>query len=144
MNNVKVDFYLLNEADERLYYRAVCGFVQQTYQQTQALYIYTESVEQAHKMDQLLWTFNDISFIPHSLETNEEKACMIWIGVGAHAKQFHPHAWLLNLTQTIGDFFMYFHRIIEFVPNCVKAKEQARKKYKQYKTKNLPLSVQNK
>ena len=137
-----IDFYLLNTLNKEDVYRFLCRLVDKAYQQQHHAYIHSGSLEEAQRLDDLLWTFRDISFIPHQIgEPNNTLPTSVTIGVEKPKQQ--PTDILFNLTEKTPDFFPEFTRVIEVVSEDKNHKSQARKKYKFYKEQNCQLTTHN-
>tara|TARA_B100001079_G_scaffold195130_1_gene168825 strand:+ start:67 stop:474 length:408 start_codon:yes stop_codon:yes gene_type:complete len=96
------------------------------------VYMYTESEDVTKRMDNLLWTFRDISFIPHEIyNETENNGTPVTIG---HGDRFPNHSQvMINLDNKVPEFANKFNRIIEIVESNEKKKEIARQRYRQYK-----------
>jgi DNA polymerase-3 subunit chi len=94
--------------------------------------MYTESEDTTKRMDNLLWTFRDISFIPHEIyNETENNGAPVTIG---HGDRFPNHSQIMiNLDNKVPEFANKFKRIIEIVESNEKKKEIARQRYRQYK-----------
>ena len=125
MLNPTVDFYLLNTLEHEDVYRFTCRLVDKAYLLQKRIYIKVNSHEQGQRLDELLWTFRDISFIPH---------CYLGINSG-----FDP----INLSHEVPSYFPEFSRIIEVVSAEKGNKNHSRQKYKFYKTQNCQLTTHN-
>jgi DNA polymerase-3 subunit chi len=89
-------------------------------------------------MDNLLWTFRDISFIPHEIyNESENNGTPVTIGHGDH---FPNHSQvMINLDNKVPEFANKFTRIIEIVESNEKKKEIARQRYRQYKKNDYEI-----
>lgn len=134
----RVDFYLL--ADEAVTNRLVtaCRLIEKAYHAGHHIYVHTEDAEQANQLDTMLWTFRDISFVPHALY-DIESAELSPIRIGYNLKPTDAHDLLINLTLTVPDYYQQFRRIIEIVDNNETVKQQARTNYKIYKQADCEL-----
>lgn len=137
MQNPNVDFYLVKEADIANCYAFVCRLVDKAYQQKHRVYIHTNSAEEAKTLDDLLWTFRDISFIPHGLL--EETTTLEPVRLGYEKHPEAPYDILVNLTQAVPNFYNHYHRILEIVPQASAYKNSSRSKYKFYKDHSCEL-----
>jgi DNA polymerase-3 subunit chi len=132
----RVDFYVLpeNSSTERF----ACTVANKAWQQGHAVYIQTSSREIAGTMDDLLWTFNDISFLPHAVaDTGANPVERVVIGW-----QDQPpgnYEVLINLTAGISPRAERFARIVEIVSGDDRQKDQARKRYKVYRERGFEL-----
>jgi len=133
-----VDFYLVKETNLSECYLFVCKLVEKAYQRKHNIYIHTDSAVEAKTLDDMLWTFDDISFIPHSLQQDPiVEDVPVRIGHAIHPAA--PYDVLINLTAEIPNFFNHYHRVLEIVPQDPAWKDSARKKYKLYKEKSCEL-----
>lgn len=136
-----VNFYLLSTSNQEDVYRVLCRLVDKAHQQQQQAYIHTNSLEEAQRIDDLLWTFRDISFIPHQIGEATLSQLPVTITIGTAEPKHATYAILFNLTPEVPHFFPQFSRIIEMVSEEKIYKTQARKKYKVYKEKNCSLTT---
>ena len=63
----QVDFYILESDSEDARLRLACRIVDKATQQDQHVFINSSSDSEAQKLDELLWTFSQGSFIPHKI-----------------------------------------------------------------------------
>jgi len=136
----RVDFYLLS--NESGMYKFACIMASKAWSAGNHVYMYTETEDTAKKLDDLLWTFRDISFVPHEIyNETENNEVPITIGFGNH---FPNHSQvMINLDYKIPEFAEKFSRIIEIVENNEKKKEIARQRYRQYKESEYELHNHN-
>ncbi len=132
----RVDFYLLS--DESGMYKFACIMASKAWSAGNHVYMYTETEDTAKKLDDLLWTFRDISFVPHEIyNETENNEAPITIGFGNH---FPNHSQvMINLDYKIPEFAEKFSRIIEIVENNEKNKKVARQRYRQYKENDYEI-----
>lgn len=131
---VTIDFYLTNDSTIEACYKLVCQLVDKAYQQKRSVYIHANSEPEAQTLDDLLWTFRDDAFIPHSLISQTDTN--IQIGHNIEPKKFNDI--LINLTNEVPKFFQQFQRVLEIVPQS--SKELARKKFRFYRDKSCEIS----
>ncbi len=127
----RVDFYILPEGTGTD--RFACTMAKKAWSAGNRVHIHTQSEENAKSIDDLLWTFRDISFIPHEIyggSVSEETPVTIGFG-----KSF-PEASqvIINLDKEIPGFVNKFERIVEIVGGDETTKQFARQRYKQYKS----------
>jgi len=142
MPNPTVDFYLLNTLMQEDVYRFVCRLVDKVYLLQKKIYIQVNSDEEGLRLDELLWTFRDISFIPHCyLGINAIFNPLLSVNI-ATKKPIELNADILfNLSKEVPTYFPEFSRIIEVVSEEKKNKNQSRQKYKFYKAQNCQLTT---
>jgi len=131
----RADFYILNGNTAAI--RFSCSIVNKAFAQGSSVYIITEDREHAAKLDDLLWTFQDTSFLPHAqLHAGEAPVLIGWQGVTAPEADV-----LINLTDKVPEEISSFGRIIEIVADTPPQREQGRARYKQYREKGLELFI---
>ena len=142
MPNPTVDFYLLNSIMQDDVYRFVCRLIDKAYLLQKKIYIQVNSDEEGQRLDELLWTFRDISFIPHCyLRVNTILDPLLPVNIATiKPKQLNADIFF-NLSHEVPAYFPEFSRIIEIVSEEKKNKNQSRQKYKFYKAQNCQLTT---
>lgn len=137
----KVDFYVLHEQDPAG--KFACALSSKIIRQGLSIHIHTDSRASAGSMDDYLWTYKDISFLPHKLvdETDQLEA-PITIGWEDGCKPENNDV-LINLGINIPDFADTFDRIIEIVTANGPLRDQARDHYRQYRDMGFELHSHN-
>jgi len=134
-----VDFYILAVEDMQQNWLYCCEWIEQHFAKGHRIYIHTASKIQAEELDELLWTFRDDSFLPHTLCYEGLKPVPpIQIGYGQPPQITHDT--LINLTDEIPSFFKQFHHVVQFVPNNEQKIVQARNMYREYRAQGCPLN----
>jgi len=129
----RVDFYILPDGTGTD--RFACTMAAKTWSLGNRVHIHTTSEEMAGVLDNLLWTFRDISFIPHEIYNginNEETPVTIGFG-NSFPEQSQV---MINLDYKIPQFAFNFDRIVEIVGGNDTNKQHARRRYRQYKDEN--------
>ena len=94
-------------------------------------------------IDQLLWTFEQISFIPHTTVKNYDKSTPIFLynesdkSINFDINQFDT---LFNLNDSISKNYLNYKTIIEFVLPDENKKIYSRKKYQLYKSNGFDVT----
>ncbi len=135
----RVDFYLTRDIDPSL---AVCRLTNKVFRLGHQLYILTDNSAQSATLDQLLWTFNPGSFIPHGLyRADLDQEVPVLIG-----EQEPPENWhdvLISLASAIPSFFSRFGRVADVVGATEEAKQQARERFRFYRERGYSLQTHN-
>jgi DNA polymerase-3 subunit chi len=127
----KVSFYILNESTKKTCALYTCRIIEKIYNVGNSAYIYT-STKEAQNFDTQLWTFRDISFIPHEIyDQNQNINSPIVIGCSNQIPK-KKYDFLVNLTSDLVSFYKHFIHIIEVVP-----------KYKIYQKDNAKIETFN-
>lgn len=126
----RVDFYILDKQSSPENF--ACSIVNKVFHKGMEIHIHTESRESAVRLDDYMWTFRDISFLPHVLaDDSPGEATPVTIGWEGSTRPNQDV--LLNLGNNIPEFAGTFARIIEIVPPENPARDQARDRYRQYR-----------
>jgi len=136
----QVMFYLLND-DKKIdnkqsadasdicsaFYHA-CLQASYFYRKNQRVFIYTQDKKQSEQIDELLWSFDSDSFVPHNLVGEGPKqGAVVEI---SHQPPRGRRPVLINLTDTVPNFANQFQFIIDFVPSDEVLKQQARERFR--------------
>jgi DNA polymerase-3 subunit chi len=133
----KIDFYVgkTNSLQARLL--LACKVVLKAHQQQLHTYIHTDAPSTSQKLDELLWTFNELAFIPHTFAPAQEPYSRIVIG--------HDHepmencGLLINLSNDIPSFFSRFERLAEMLDQEEPVLLAGRKRYQFYRDRGYNL-----
>ncbi len=133
----KVDFYILKAgAQEQL----ACKLAEKAYGLGHRIYIHTASPQQAQRLDEMLWTFREGSFLPHETyrvgETAESP-----ILLGSEAAPEVDSDILINLAPEVPLFFSRFLRVAEVVGGDETARQQGRQRFRFYRDRGYPLDT---
>ncbi len=138
-------FYILPEQTEpqsnwpdRLAY--ACQQAAQLYQQGRRVYIHCQDQAMAFEVDECLWQLEPHSFIPHNL-VGEGPRGGSPVEIGFQRPATRRPA-LINLAETAPEFAVDFTQVVDFVPTDETEKQQARERYKRYRSLGFALNTQ--
>jgi DNA polymerase-3 subunit chi len=133
----QIDFYILpnDSSEERL--RLACRITDKALQQGQHVMINTDSPAESARLDDLLWTFSQGSFIPHRvIETtpsgNIGEPVLIGCGVAPDGEDWHV---LINLASAVPESFSRYQRVAEVVDANERRRAQGRERFRFYRDK---------
>jgi DNA polymerase-3 subunit chi len=139
MTHPRIDFYILKNGDKNSLLPFLCKLIEKALNKEETLYIHTQDKQQAEVIDDLLWTFNDISFIPHAIVNNIiDEVPPVLIGYGEIPAV--EHTILINLNADIPSDLSAFQRVIEIVTQDAEQKNQSRLHYKTYQAQDLEIT----
>ncbi len=139
----QIDFYILGENSPRNINQMVCSLCEKALSQKMTVFIYTLSADQAHQLDELLWTFKANSFIAHKNQLNEtdnESTFSYPVIISNSEVSETYNQLLINLTAEIPVFFKQFKRVAELVGKQSDEKEIARNRYRSYLQQGYTLN----
>lgn len=134
----RVDFYVLNSADAAHRARFACRLADKAYRLGHRVFIHTESAQHARQLDELLWTFQQNSFVPHCAyhEAGEQPPPVL---VGHDAEPDTGLDVLINLAPQVPLFFSRFERVAELVDQDPATRQHGRARYGFYRERGYPL-----
>ena len=141
---MRVDFYVLSEdaPDARL--RWACRLAEQAVEQGSRVYLQTVGLPQAQRLDELLWTYNDRSFLPHEIYSGSpaSHSCVMILLGEAPAPVSHRQL-VVNLTDSLPAELESYERVAEIVDVEPERKRNARERYRQYRERGCTLESHN-
>ena len=138
----RIDFYVAQPSSPLDRYQLACRVANKAYQAKHHVLMHAPEVEMAQHLDRLLWTWHDISFIPHGLLGQADPALNpILIGDVSAVESMETSDILINLVPTVPLFFSRFNRLIECVDQEATSKQQSRERYRFYRDRGYPLQM---
>lgn len=143
----RIDFYILEGPGDRNSNREqfACRIAEKAYRLGHGVYIHTGDPAQSAKLDNLLWTFKQGSFVPHGIDgQSPDPDAAVLIGhnseldTSSHAKGREV---LINLSQDIPLFFSAFERVTEVVDQHADNKTKGRERYKFYRDRGYSMET---
>lgn len=137
-----VDFYILPSSAARMSCELLaCRLAEKAYHIQHQVYVHTQSQQDAAELDELLWTFNQGSFLPHQrIENNSPSPITIGYGLLAfNETPLDDYDVMINLSHDIPKHFSRFSRVAEIVGSGEEARTQSRERYRFYRDRGYPL-----
>lgn len=139
----KIDFYILPGDSEDARLATACRIADKAVQRDRHVFICPASPSEAKKLDDLLWTFSQGSFVPHALVSETSDAAPVepvQIGDGAGPL---GERWdlLINLSSEVPDFFSRFTEVAEVVDAQAERRNLGRERYRFYRDRGYPLNT---
>lgn len=134
----QVDFYVLERVDEHARNTLACKLAEKAWRLENTIHIHTMSKADAERIDELLWTFRDGSFVPHELAGGNTNA-PVTIGFGDGTVE--PRDLLITLCDDIPPFAESFPRVAELVTSDEDCRMKSRKRYALYRDQGHVLET---
>lgn len=131
--STEIIFYLLPENNMDACLRSICQLVAKYYHPEKKIYLRTSTPTMSQQLDDLLWTFHDISFLPHQILANNLQTTSAPILLSDKLPSNAEGDVLFNLSDEIPSFYARFKQVIEIIVNDEKLKAAGRIRYKYYK-----------
>ena len=111
----QIDFYILRQSGEQARQTFACRLAEKAYRLDNTVHIHTDSKAIAERIDELLWTFRDGSFVPHHLAGHAQQDLASPVTIGFGADDVEPRDLLINLSDAIPECSDAFPRVAELV-----------------------------
>lgn len=134
----QVDFYVLERVDAHARNTLACKLAEKAWRLENTIHIHTMSKADAERLDELLWTFRDGSFVPHELAGGKTNA-PVTIGFGD--ADVEPRDLLITLCDDIPAFAETFPRVAELVTSDEDCRTKSRKRYAIYRDQGHVLET---
>ncbi len=134
----RADFYLIDKPrfrDEPL--KLVCALVAKAYAAEQPCLILTTGMAQAEQLDDLLWSFDPESFIPHQIAGQSEDDSDVPVLIVPPGVTTPDRPLLMNLREDPAEG--NFDRVLEIVSADESARTGSRQRWQIYKQRGLEL-----
>jgi len=133
----RVDFYLLSGADPSARRRFTCRLAEKAWKACHKIFIRSTDATEVAILDDLLWTFRQSSFVPHTLAENHENdpLAAVLIGTGTAPEGFHDL--LINLAPDVPEDWQTYRRIAEIVDGDEAVRQAGRDKYRLYQNQGI-------
>lgn len=136
----RVDFYVLSQSGEQARQHFACKLAEKAYRLENTVHIVTASRADAERLDDLLWTFRDGSFVPHHIVTaagNPESP----ISIGCDSDGIEARDLLINLCDEVPTAAGSFTRVAELVSSDQDSKQRSRARYSLYRDQGHELNT---
>jgi DNA polymerase-3 subunit chi len=138
----RVDFYVLKTAALKQRWAFACRLTEKAYLKNLKIVVASDSLADAQALDDMLWTFNERSFIPHKICLDEnavDPATPIHLTLEPTAI---PSADLLvNLAHRLPAQLQGYTRIAEIIDADEERRRLGRERFKAYRDLKLTLET---
>jgi DNA polymerase-3 subunit chi len=138
----RVDFYVLKTAAAKQRWTFACRLIEKAYLRDLRVVVVNETLADATELDELLWTFNERSFIPHKICLDEKSVDLetpVHLMVDCAAT---PGAQLLvNLANALPAQLPQYTRVAEIIDADDERRRFARERFKAYRELKLTLET---
>lgn len=132
----RIDFYRYAEDRNKF----ACMLASKAFAAGNKVCVFTADLAQAEQIDRLLWTYQQLKFVPHCRKGApvESETPVIVLAAGEEAPH---HDVLINLADSWPAPFSTFERVLEVVSVDDADKARARDRYKFYKERGYEIAV---
>ncbi len=136
----RVDFYVLKSSTAKQRWTFACRLTEKAYLRDLRVVLWSDSRADADAIDELLWTFNERSFVPHQLHRDGESDAAP-VQLTADLDAIEAADLLVNLSGRLPGGLERFARIAEIVDADDERRRLGRERFKAYRDLKLPLET---
>lgn len=127
----QIDFYISQAPalDQRLL--LACRLADKAFRSGHSVYLHCGDAAQAQRLDELLWSFQPSSFVPHALLDAADEPMPVRIGFGA--RRWNNRDVLINLDTQVPENFAEYARVLEVVVQDAQILDVTRQHWRHYK-----------
>lgn len=139
---IRIDFYVLPATDIGARLNFACRLTEKVYGMEHRVHAHAGSSGQARELDELLWTFRQGSFLPHTLSNSAtDEVAPITIGYDEPADT--DGDLLINLADAIPPFFDRFTRVAEIIDGTEGSRQLGRERFGFYRDNGYEPNTHN-
>ena len=140
----RVEFHVLAEGPPDARLRYACRLAEEYAERGSRVYLQTASTGETQRLDELLWTYNDRSFLPHEIYNGSPVSHeRVRVMLGDQPPPPASQELLINLSESIPAELDAYQHIVEIVDVDPERKRTARERYKQYRERGCTLESHN-
>lgn len=142
----RVNFYVLAQGTGQQRPVFACRLAEKAFARGMRIYIHTDNPGETARLDELLWTYRDGSFLPHlpaedAGQSDPEMLTPVLVGHGDAPDGLD--GLLINLSADVPPFFSRFERVAEIVGGDEPERERARERFRFYRHRGYELETHN-
>ena len=130
----QVDFYILADSATAAKSIYACRIADKAFGQGMKVYLRTDTAAECEKLNELLWSFSQGSFVPHAIYDPKNPPATdkypVQIGIAPAPPECEV---LISLSESAPPDFAQFSRIAELVANHADDKKHARNRFRFYR-----------
>lgn len=141
----QVDFYIIKDRNPEARLSLACRIAEKAMQKKHHVLINAASKAECSRLDELLWTFSQGSFVPHRVidaGAGQDGPEPVLIGCGAEPT---GETWdlLINLANDVPEFFSRYERVAELVDGDEQRRQEGRERFRYYRDRGYELNTHN-
>jgi DNA polymerase IIIc chi subunit len=139
----RVDFYLSEEPGEGARLKLACRIAEKAYLAKQKVVVFSDDPAALPKLDEMLWTFGDGTFVPHEIVTGNGAPAPAPVALTTGPMPADHFDVLINLGSAVPPFFEKFARVAEFLDARPEVRAAGRERFKVYRGKAIEPQTHN-
>jgi len=136
----RIDFYVLSGNDTSARHALIAKLAEKAAGRKQKVFVYSENQDELAQLDDTLWNFRPVSFVPHArIETPAESLVDTDPVQLSSSEPGFDRQVLINLSPEVPSFFSRFERALEIVNDDPSVRDPGRERYRFYQSRGYPL-----
>ncbi len=131
---------MLSQSGEQARQHFACKLAEKAYRLDNTVHILAASRADVERLDELLWTFRDGSFVPHHV-VGSPASGESPISIGCDASEIAPRDLLINLCDEVPIAVDSFPRVAELVTSDQDSKQRSRIRYASYRDQGHDINT---
>ena len=137
----RVDFYVLKSTAALERWTYACRLIEKAYLRDLSIVVVSGTPAEARSLDDLLWTFNDRSFIPHKIWDGEPLDPAAKVHLTLEPAALPAADLLVNLAARLPAQWQRHARIAEIIDADEECRRLGRERFKSYRELKVPLET---
>jgi len=138
----RVDFYVLKSAAAKQRWTFACRLVEKAYLRDLRVVVANDTESDARAFDELLWTFNDRSFVPHKICADELSLDPVTpVQISALPLTVPAADLLVNLSARLPEHWERYGRVAEIIGADEECRRLGRERFKSYRDLKVTLET---
>jgi len=140
----RVDFYVLSHGSDQQRSVFACRLAEKALRLGHGIYVHTRSAAATARLDELMWTYRDGSFLPHLPTENAastDPAGRTPVLLGHDEAPADRTDLMINLGAEVPLFFSRFERVAEIVSGENEDRALARDRFRFYRDRGYSLNT---
>ncbi len=135
----RVDFYVTEDAQADARLALACRVVEKAYLARQQVLVWCGDSPTLTRLDELLWTFSDGSFVPHDVldTTVPVETARAPVSLTTDQAVSSHYDLLVNITDTAPACWTAFERVVEILDGNNAVRQAARERFRLYRERGI-------
>lgn len=133
----RVDFYILKSAAPNIRLTLACRLAEKAYLRDLKVVILQDNLSDAKVLDELLWTFDEHSFVPHQLAADTPTPVHLTV----ESANMPAADLLLNLTDRLPSGWEDYAQVAEIIDTGEERRRLGRERFKVYRDQKVILET---
>lgn len=138
-NVTQVDFYILDPPSTEGHEHMICNIVEKAWKRGYGVYIYCKDSQTVLNIDDKLWRFKDVSFIPHSIASDDDQKSPVTLSTTTIYR--NEGDVFVNLSDEVPESVQNYSRLIDTAGYDDSSRIAARLRFRFYKEQGFLLNT---